>query len=204
MINRVKRTSATTADLFAGRHRFKDLTLFDLAELAAVGIDPAALAIGEEAPARFYALWQYSAKLTSRGTPYKDVVALEPLGSPATVASTDNSAILAELRAIRALLAAWVEAQGLALPVVDVDEDPDEGAPSAPPPGEPPPGGELQRAFPRYGDGAPVSDNEAELAAFREHVDQVGAAPENLEALRAWVTARRRAGQEQGKGRQNR
>jgi len=189
LITRVKRTSATTADLFAPRHKYPDLRLFDLGELAAVGIDPAGLAIGEEAPTRFYALWQHSAKLNSRGTPYKDIVALEPLGSPATVASTDNSAILAELRAIRVLLAAWVEAQGLEVPPVDVDGDPDEG----------PPGDELEQAFPRYGDAAAVGDNDAELAAFREHVDQVGQAPASLAALRAWELARRKGAG--GKGR---
>lgn len=186
LITRVKRTSATTADLFAARHRFKDLTLFDLAELAAVGIDPAGLAIGEEAPTRFYALWQHSAKLNSRGTPYKDIVALEPVGSPATVASTDNSAIVVELRCIGRMLAALLQAQGLEVPAVDVDEEP--------PAGDEPPD-ELERAFPRYGDGSPASDNEAEQAAFQSYLDQVGAAPASLEALRAWEKARRRAGQ---------
>ena len=54
LIVKVKRTDQTRAELYAARHKYPDLRLFDLGELAAVGIDGAALPIGQEQPARFW------------------------------------------------------------------------------------------------------------------------------------------------------
>ncbi len=201
LIVKVVRTTATQADLYGARHKYKDLTLFNVAELATVGIDPAGLAIGEETPARFWAIYELSDKLNRAGRPYKDILALEPMDTPATStsAAVGDPAILAELRAIRALLAVLVEAQGLALPDLE-EQDPDPGengdgngpAGNEDPPGAEPPGrcGELARAFPRYGDGQPVSDNPAELAAYNAHLEQVGQPPASLGALRAWARTR--------------
>jgi hypothetical protein len=45
-------------------------------------------------------------------------------------------------------------------------------------------------AFPGYGDGTPVSDNAAELAAYNAHLEQVGQPPASLAALRAWARTR--------------
>jgi len=128
LIVKVVRTTATQADLYGARHKYKDLTLFDLAWLAAVGIDPAALPIGQETPARFWAVYELSSKTNKSGNPYKDIVALEGMDTPATStsAAVGDPAILAELRAIRALLAVLVEAQGLALPALE-EQDPDPG-----------------------------------------------------------------------------
>ncbi len=194
LIVKVVRTTATQADLYGARHQYKDLTLFNVAELAAVGIDPAALPIGQETPARFWAIYELSDKLNKVGRPYKDILALEPMDTPATStsAAVGDPAILAELRAIRALLGVLVEAQGLALPdLEEQDRDPGEngdGAGDGPAGNEDP--GELARAFPRYGDGQPVSENPAELAAYNAHLEQVGQPPASLAALRAWARTR--------------
>lgn len=190
LIVKVVRTTATQADLYGARHKYKDLTLFNVAELATVGIDPAGLAIGEETPARFWAIYELSDKLNKAGRPYKDILALEPMDTPATStsAAVGDPAILAELRAIRALLAVLVEAQGLALPALE-EQDPDPGENGDGPAGNEDPG-ELARAFPRYGDGQPVSDNPAEIAAYNAHLEQVGQPPASLGALRAWARTR--------------
>ena len=118
MIARVKKTSATQAELYQARHKYPDLKLFDLAELLAVGLDPATLPLGEEVPARFWAVYELSAKLNKEGNPYKDIIALERGEAPATVtsAAVSDPAILAELRAIRGLLTVIAQAQGLQVP----------------------------------------------------------------------------------------
>jgi len=92
------------ADLYAKGHKYKDLTLFALSDLTDVGIDYADLENGVETPCRFWAYYELSDKLNQSGNPYKDVVMLEPVDKPATSTSTDTSALLGELRAIRALL----------------------------------------------------------------------------------------------------
>lgn len=190
LIVKVVRTTATQADLYGARHQYKDLTLFNVAELATVGIDPAALPIGQETPARFWAIYELSDKLNKAGRPYKDILALEPMDTPATStsAAVGDPAMLAELRAIRALLSVLVEAQGLALPALE-EQDPDPGENGDGPAGNEDPG-ELARAFPRYGDGQPVSDNPAEIAAYNAHLEQVGQPPASLGALRAWAKTR--------------
>lgn len=158
------------ADLYARGHRYPDLRLFDLSDLAEVGVDYANLAEGAETPARFWAAYELSDKLNKRGNPYKDIVALEPIGAPATTTSADNSALLAELRAVRALLQALVEAQGL---TVATEPDPE------------PAGSDLDAEFPRFGDGSPVPD--AALEYFRERVKTTGSVPANVDELRAWA-----------------
>lgn len=104
LITKLVRTPENHADLYGRGHRFKDLTLFDLSDLAEAGVDYEALEVGQETPCRFWAIYELSDKLNSKGNPYKDVVALEPVDLPATSTSVDNSAILEELRAIRRLL----------------------------------------------------------------------------------------------------
>ena len=95
------------ADLIAKGHRYKDLTLFDLSDLALVGIDYNDLAEGVETPCRFWAHSTVSDKLNGNGNPYRDVAGLEPFAAPPADAEEDTlTAILAELRAIRGLLAA--------------------------------------------------------------------------------------------------
>jgi hypothetical protein len=179
LIVKIKRTSATRAELYAARHQYADLQLFDLTELAQVGIDPTSLVIGEETPARFWAIYQLSEKLNKSGRPYKDVVALEAMSAPATTTSTavGDPEVLRELRAIRALLGALLEGQGNV---------------SAPPPAEENGHTELDVAFPRYLDGAPLGDNPAELEAYNRYLDAVGEGPADLLHLRSWILAQRK------------
>lgn len=136
------------ADLFGRGHQYKDLTLFDLSDLADVGVDYASLPNGEEVPCRFWAVYEMSEKLNKAGNPYKDVIALEAIDSPATATSTDTSALLSEARAIRALLQVIVEAMSLAeMPVPFV------GRPPAPLP----PGLELPAAAATEGPASPAA-----------------------------------------------
>ena len=173
LITKVKRTGPTQADLYGARHKYPDLKLFDLAELAAVGVDYEALAMGEETPARFWATYELSDKTNKAGNPYKDIVALEPMGAPATATSTDTGALLTELRAVRAMLEALLQAQGAEIPT-----------PAEP---EPEAMGDLDAAFPRFGDGATVP--EAALPYYHEHVKAEGKAPASVDALRDWAKA---------------
>ena len=124
------------ADLYARGHRYKDLTLFDLSDLADVGIDYANLETGVEVPCRFWAYWEPSDKLNKAGNAYKDVVMLEPVDTPATTTSTDTSALLAELRSIRDLLHTIACTMGLQEPASHPEpppEPPGNGPDWAPP-----------------------------------------------------------------------
>jgi hypothetical protein len=172
------------AELYARGHQFKDLTLFALSDLADLGVDYAGLPEGVEVPCRFWAYWQESGKLNRANRPYKDVVSLEAVSAPATATSTDNSALLAEVRAVRKLLAALVEAQGLAVKALG-GEDPATGAE------EPASGAEdvegLDQAFPRFGDGELVSD--AALPYFQRYREAERKVPQDVAELRAWVKA---------------
>ena len=133
LITKLKKTSPTQAELFGARHRFRDLILFDLSELAAVGIDPETLPLNEERPCRFYALFEHSEKLNRAGNPYRDVLALEAIGAPATAGSMDNSALLAEVRTLRLLLTRIASTMNVDLATMPEPEpDPDPEPPPAP------------------------------------------------------------------------
>jgi len=84
--------------------RFPVLYLFDPGLLVQVGIDPNGLEPGEDIHCNLWAHFELSEKMNARGNPYKDIISLERIDAPATTTSTDNSAILGELRAIKALL----------------------------------------------------------------------------------------------------
>lgn len=170
LITKLVKTADGRADLFAKGHRFPDLKLFDLGDLFSVGLDPTKLETGVELPCRFWALWERSEKLNKAGNPYKDVIALEPIDAPATTTSTDNSELLAEMRAIRALLQTFLESQGLNVEESEVSE--------------------LDKAFPRYQDGTVVSDNPAEQQSFSDYVDTKGNVPPSIDALREWHQTR--------------
>ena len=187
LIVKVKRTSQTQAELYGARHKYADLRLFDLAELVAVGLDPAELVIGAEVPARFWAVYEMSDKTNKAGNPYKDVIALEPMAGPATAtsAAVGDAEVLAELRAIRALLQAIAEAQGLTVPAHQEQEPSDEN-------GQPEPAESLAALFPKFGDGGQVP--EAALDYYQAHVKAEGREPANLDALRAWAKAQRQNG----------
>ena len=186
LIVKVKRTSQTQAELYGARHKFADLRLFDLAELAAVGLDPTGLVIGQETPARFWAVYELSDKANKAGNPYKDIVALEPMGTPATTtsAAVSDPAILGELRAIRALLTAIAEAQGLTVPTHQEQEQAEENGREQ--------AESLAAVFPKFGDGTAVPD--AALDYYQAHVKAEGREPANLDALRAWAKAQRQNG----------
>ena len=152
LVAKLKRREDNRVELFQRGHQWPDLLLHELSDLADVGINYTAIKVGEEYPCRFYANWEASDKLNKAGNPYKDVVLLEPINKPASAASVDTSAILDELRAIRAELARQTAFLAQALGVQDsapgpepvgeslledeptADEPPAEGPPPAPQP----------------------------------------------------------------------
>ena len=77
LITKVKRIDQTRAELYGRAHKYPDLKLFELGELAAVGIDPVSLPIGQEEPCRFFAVYTLSDKLNQAGNPYRDIQRLE-------------------------------------------------------------------------------------------------------------------------------
>lgn len=82
----------------ASGHRYKDLTLFDLSDLALVSIDYDDLAEGVETACRFWAHYALSDKLNGNGNPYKDVAGLEPFATQTPEPDQDTLiAILARL-----------------------------------------------------------------------------------------------------------
>jgi hypothetical protein len=83
--------------------KFPVLYLFDPGLLVQAGIDPN-LEEGKPLHVNLWAHYEVSTKKNSQGNPYKDVVSLERIDAPATTTSTDTTAMLAELRAIKALL----------------------------------------------------------------------------------------------------
>jgi hypothetical protein len=91
-------------ELYGRNHKYRDLLLFEPSDLADVDVDVSRLETGEEVPCRFWAVYEESEKLNQAGNPYRDVIALERIGAPATASSVDNSAIVEELRTIRRLL----------------------------------------------------------------------------------------------------
>jgi hypothetical protein len=106
------------------RLQFPVLRLFDLSALLTVGIDPEELGT-ERLHRRFWAYYTESDKTNAQGNSYKDIEYLEALDTPATTTSVDSSALLAELRAIRALLQVLVDTQGLVLPQAPGDPQSD-------------------------------------------------------------------------------
>jgi hypothetical protein len=110
------------------------------------------------------------------------VIALERMDGPATTTSTDTSALLVELRAIRELLKTIAQAQGLQAP-----------AAFAPPSSAEERGqssGTLDAHLIRYGDGSSLGDNPHEQEAYDDYLQAEGRAPGNVEDLRQWVLAR--------------
>ena len=130
LITRVKRRNTLSGgkpvvDLFAGgkdsRLRFPVLTLFELSELLAVGIDPNELQEGREVACRFWAYYTQSDKKNKDGNPYRDVAYLEAIA--ASAAPEASGEVLDELRAVRAELAA-LRAELADLRDLVVDETP--------------------------------------------------------------------------------
>lgn len=182
LITKLVRTERTRADLYARGHQWPDLKLFDLSDLIEVGLDPNGLPIGQEVPCRFWAIYELSDKLNKAGNPYKDVIALERIDGPATTTSTDTSALLVELRAIRELLERLAQAQGLKVPAAFATPDSAERSAESP--------GTLDGYLLRYGDGSTVGDNVNEQEAYDDYLLAEGRAPGNVEVLRQWVLAR--------------
>ena len=181
LITKLVRTEQTRAELYARGHQWPDLKLFDLSDLIEVGIDANALPVGQEVPCRFWAIYELSDKLNKAGNPYKDVIALERMDGPATTTSTDTSALLVELRAIRELLETIAQAQGLQAPTASVlkgSAEEDAGDLAA-----------LNTHSYRYGDGTLLSDNPHEQEAYDNYLRAEGKAPGNVAVLRQWVLA---------------
>jgi hypothetical protein len=177
LITKLVRTEQARAELYAKGHQWPDLKLFDLSDLLDVGIAPNDLEIGQEVPCRFWAIYELSAKLNRAGNPYKDVIALEPMDGPATSTSTDTSALLDELRAIRVLLESIVLTQTMQTPSGAGASHVAEGSVSD----------LAQGALLRYGDGTEASDNPREREAYADYLKVEGAEPKNVASLRQWV-----------------
>ena len=177
LITKLVRTGRARADLYAKGHQWPDLKLFDLADLLDVGIAPGDLEMGQEVPCRFWAIYELSDKLNKAGNPYKDVIALEPMDGLATSTSTDTSALLEELRAIRALLETIALAQG-SQASVEAEASPSRRRKVPVPPNE---------VHLQYGDGTEVSANPHEREAYDDYLQAEGYVPENVAALRQWV-----------------
>lgn len=158
------------------RLQFPALRLFDLSALEMVGLDPNEMG-AERVHRRFWAYYTQSEKANAQGNAYKDVEYLEPLDHLATTTSTDTSAIVAELRAIRALLEALVTVQTAQADPFCI---PEPLATDAPPEGE---DGELDEFFPR-------PTPETPPAATGTAPSTNGNAPCSSEALVAWLNAR--------------
>ena len=77
LVTKIKRLDQTKVDLYGRGHKWPDLKLFDLGELAAVGLDPATVPLGQEVPCRFFAVYTLCEKLNQAGNPYKDIARLE-------------------------------------------------------------------------------------------------------------------------------
>ena len=108
LITKLERTDETRANLIGQGNRFPDIYLFELSDLALVGIaDYAALPVNQVIPVRFWADYVESDKLNKAGNPYKDLVGLRPYLAPDTHNPTPaaaSDAILSELAQIRTLL----------------------------------------------------------------------------------------------------
>ena len=160
--------------------QYPELKLFDLSALAAIDVDPNALTEGERIHARFWAYFTVSDKTNSAGRPYRDVAHLERLEQPATATSTDTSALLAELREMRAILATIAAAVGVEAP---------ETAAEILDPSRP-----LTERY-SYASGQLVAGTvtgepkKAEKDAFEAYVKAEGKRPHDRDQLRAWVQA---------------
>jgi hypothetical protein len=181
LITKLVRTEQTRADLYARGHQWPDLKLFDLSDLIEIGLDPNALPIGQEVPCRFWAIYELSDKLNKAGNPYKDVIALERTDGPATTTSTDTSALLVELRAIRNLLETIAQAQRQQASLAPVPPGSAEEDAHGP--------GVQDTHLLRYGDGSTLGDNPHEQEAYDDYLQAEGKAPGNVAVLRQWVLA---------------
>lgn len=121
------RSGKDVVELFSHdtRLEYPALYLFDFSLLPNVGIQPDELT-ADPVHCNFWGLYVLSNKLNTHGNPYKNVIALEPIDAPATSTSTDTSAIVAELRAIKALLLQMVTEQAPGLATPDTTTDPDQ------------------------------------------------------------------------------
>lgn len=93
------------AELFGNNLAFSYPVLYlrNLSLLTEVSIDPDALT-ADPIHMRYWAHYELSERVNTKGNPYRDILYLEPINTPATSTSTDTSALLQELRAIRQLL----------------------------------------------------------------------------------------------------
>jgi hypothetical protein len=170
LITKLVRTSADRADLFGRGHQYKDLTLFDISDLADVGIEYEDLPIGQETPCRFWALYTESEKLNQSGNPYKDVVGLEAIDRPAQASSgVSDGAVLEELRGInerldKILLMLEYAANGRAEPR---SERPETGGYKPPPANETLPDEPPAAPPAKQSDAPPLDDAEAKRQFFK-------------------------------------
>lgn len=154
--------------------QYPALTLFNLAMLENVGINPQNLAEGVPIHRQFRAFYCESDKLNGKGNAYNDIVDLQPLKTPM---SDDMIEMLGLVRAIAEHLG------------IDVAPDTPPEQPAPPQVATDPTTGEI-RPDPalRYTDGSTVSDNAAEMDAFLAFATS-GTKPANVDTLRAWVKA---------------
>lgn len=115
LITKLVRTDADKADLYGRGHRFTDIKVFDLSDIAPAVPDYADLPIGEAVPCRFWAHYELSEKLNQAGNPYKDLVQVEPLEPPVAAAADDSREIMEELAILRGMIVEMEEAFTTAL-----------------------------------------------------------------------------------------
>ena len=193
MIGSLQLNSTTTgkqvADLFSSDTRLKYpvLRLFDLSELANVGLDPNELQPAQTVHRRFWAYYVESDKTNQHGFRYKDVQYLEPIDTPASATSVDTSALLDELRRIRIHLEA-IFRHLTTTPSSKTRPKKVQSVPICPTCSTHPCAcDELPDPTLRYADGSQVSDNDAEIQAYTAYLTAEKTIPPDVDALRQWV-----------------
>jgi hypothetical protein len=152
-----RRPDGKGADLFSRGHRYPTTTLFELSDLALVGLDYDALPVGVETPCRFVAVVQPGKEKpnSETGAHYLDVLTLEPTEQDSAAMATDMPAMLQELRRIAALLEVLVTAAGMQIPDLpevatdaggdgDGDQEPGDGSPTPESNGRPLPAARIR------------------------------------------------------------
>jgi len=185
LVVKVRRADQTRIELFTRHHKWPDLRC-DVADLAGVLTDPAGLPVGEERAAAFWAIWDYSERVNTKGNRYKDLIAVEPISGPATAtsAAVGDPEVVGLLRRIADVLSALATVQGVAMPAGEADQVSAEA-------------GELESealdaAFPRFGDGSAVPD--AAVPFWQSFYQEKAKKPRDVEELRAWAKASKAKG----------
>lgn len=117
LITRIKLTETNAVEMFGKGHKYRDLLLFEPAELWTVGIDPDELEVGQMTNCLIQVSYELSDKLTSKGNPYKDIVSLElPAGvtrSPSLAKTETSEKVVQGLRELYKVNSGMLSTLGL-------------------------------------------------------------------------------------------